>query len=335
MATMFEDPWKNIEPPTAIGVLNTRRVDSKGRWEFFWGRSADQRCLLVLKHSVASAQTRRIPNVQGISVAESQDEAGACALILGLEDGAHKDIFHHLCRDIISSTSNVESESDAVGRVLSRIWRWHHLLRGGPGGLLEEEQQRGLIGELLFLRERLLPNVSPIDAVTAWTGPLGSPKDFEVEQFGVEVKARRGTSRPFISISSEHQLDDGGTVGLFLSVREIGRASEDAQDGQSLTQVAKAVRNLLAADALAAELLDARLNASGFEWEADYSSTCWRVSRDRVYRVTNDFPRIVGSGLMSGVREVRYLISLAECEPFLEPEERLPRFIRRAVGDGP
>ena len=67
-----------------------------------------------------------------------------------------------------------------MSAALSRTWRWHHLLRGGRGTLLSPEEQKGLLGELFVLERLLLPRMDASSAVTAWRGPLGAPKDFEI-----------------------------------------------------------------------------------------------------------------------------------------------------------
>jgi hypothetical protein len=49
---------------------------------------------------------------------------------------------------------------------------------------------RGLIGELVVLERRVLPEFGPDDAVSAWTGPLGTPHDFQLPTgLKIEVKA--------------------------------------------------------------------------------------------------------------------------------------------------
>ena len=53
-----------------------------------------------------------------------------------------------------------------------------------------------MIGELLVLESVLLPHMEASAAVTAWRGPLGSPKDFEIGRVAIEVKARRGGATP-------------------------------------------------------------------------------------------------------------------------------------------
>ena len=47
----------------------------------------------------------------------------------------------------------------------------------------------------------------------------------------IEAKARRGPAKPFVTISSEYQLDTEGTEALFLHVVELDRAPRESHEG--------------------------------------------------------------------------------------------------------
>ena len=68
---------------------------------------------------------------------------------------------------------------------------WSSLLR--EKAMLSEGRQRGLIGELLILEKVLSFTENSLNAVTAWTGPLSLPQDFQFKSsIGIEVKTRAG-----------------------------------------------------------------------------------------------------------------------------------------------
>ena len=154
--------------------LRENFVDANLPWDFFWARGLDGRVLLTLSHATGSAPTTTLPRLRDIEVTLSPPDD------FKLLDSNQRDIFQTLCRDIISAAAQVESEAEAVSAALMRTWRWHHLLRGGRGTLLSPEEQRGLLGELFVLERLLLPRIDASSAVTAWRGPLGAPKDFEI-----------------------------------------------------------------------------------------------------------------------------------------------------------
>ena len=314
----IDDPWKELVAPETTDALSARRVDANMPWSFFWARGADRRHLLLLRHDGEASPTGRLPRLKGIETTLSEQEAdGSRLLALRLLDPAQRDIFHRLCLDIIASTASASSEVEAVAHTLTRTWRWHHLLRGGADGRLSIEEQKGLIGELLVLDELLLPVIPVIDALTAWRGPLGAPKDFEVGRVCIEAKARRGAATPHLAISSEYQLSTEGTDALFLHVAELSQAPADDPNAFCLTDVATRLRNRIASDdGAAADLFESLVIASGFDWSDSYSDFQFVAGPSRIYRVTERFPAITPALLTAAVSHVRYSIALSDCEPF-------------------
>ena len=315
---MGEDPWAEIDPPSIADSVAARRVDANLPWDFFWARGLDGSVLLTLRHATGSAPTTTLPRLRDIEVTLSPpDESDTQLLALRLLDSTQRDIFQTLCRDIISAAALAESEAGAVSAALMRTWRWHHLLRVGRGTLLSPEEQRGLLGELFVLERLLLPRIDASSAVTAWRGPLGAPKDFEIARVAIEAKTRRGGATPSLSITSESQLDEGGVDSLFLHVVELDEAPTDATNGVTLHDAAERIRGrLLSLDPGSSGILETRLSAAGYRVEDDYSSHRWLEGATRIYLVTGNFPRITSGEMRSGVSNVRYSVSLADCEPF-------------------
>jgi hypothetical protein len=316
--TTAEDPWTGLEPPASADIINAKRVDGKHPWNFFWARSVDRKCLLILQCAAASAPKGKLPKVKGIEVALSEaDSAGHTMVSLKLTDNQHRDIFHRLCLDIVQATSLARSEVEAGETFLARTWRWHHLLRGGGDSRLSAEGQKGLIGELLVLERYLIPAFGPADATGAWVGPTGSPKDFECGRIAIEAKARRGAARPYVVISSEFQLDTDGCDALFLYVVELDPAPGDSGAAFTLTDVARRISTVIAAEAPSVvERFEGQLVAAGFSWDDDYSSSRWLSGPHRFLHVTDNFPRITPVAYASGVERVRYDLSLVDCEQF-------------------
>lgn len=321
---MTDDPWQDLLPSPKADLLSARRVDAALPFGFFWAKGTDKRCLLLLQHRSPSSPTVRLPRLKGIEVTVSDgDGSGTSVLALRLLDSAQRDLFYRLCLDIVSSARGAVTEKEAVAATLSRTWRWHHLLRGGGDGRLSLEEQKGLIGELLVLK-RLLVAFSPHDAVQTWRGPLGAPKDFEIGRLSIEAKARRGAAVPYVAVSSEHQLDCTGVDVLLLYVHELDQAPLDNPEGATLSEVARGLHlSIVDADPGAAALFESLLTSAGFRWDDDYSDTKWLRGRELVYRVTAGFPSVTPACFPAGVVNVRYSVSLPDCEPFLLANEAL------------
>lgn len=315
---MGRDPWEEIDPPGIADSVAARRVDANLPWNFYWARGVDGRVLLTLRHATDSAPTARLPRLRDIEVSLSPpDESGTQILAFKLLDANQQDIFETLCKDIICAATLTESEAAAVSAALSRTWRWHHLLRGGSGTLLSPEEQKGLLGELFVLERLLLPRIDASSAVTAWRGPMGAPKDFQIARVAIEAKSRRGGATPSVYVTSESQLDESGVDSLFLYVVELDEAPMDSKQGVTLHDVAERIRGRLnSVNPGSTAILETRLSAAGYRIEDDYSGHRWLEGATHIYLVSGDFPRITSGEVRSGVSNVRYSVSLSDCEPF-------------------
>lgn len=325
------DPWRDIAQPERIDSVNAHRVSGSRRWSLFWGVNTEQNCLLMFRFQRGTEVPQGLPRLHGLTVEHHSPAADTDdVLTIRLLKGEHREIFHRLCVDIVGALGDARTEAEAVSRFVARTWRWHRLLRGGTDGRLNEEQQRGLLAELILLDTYLLPTLGVSQAVRSWNGPLGAPKDFEIGRICVEVKARRGSSSPHVVVSSEHQLDSAGVDVLFLHVAEIVAAVDDTTDALTITEAADRIRTTIsAADPVAADLFDARLFAVGFDWADDYSQWRWSRGPEHFFDVRDGFPRITSSALPSGVLKVRYSIALPDCEPFRVNPDDLLKLIRK------
>lgn len=315
-ATVSNDPWQGIAAPNASDSITAKRVDPSLKWDFFWGRSMDDKCLFALQHDADASPSGKLPRLRGIDVALTSPPGEAKRILLfKLQETAQRDIFERLCRDIVAASAGRETQKEAVATALTRTWRWHHLLRGGATGLLSSEEQKGLIAEL-FILERFILECFPADAaLPMWLGPLDAPKDFECAKICIEAKARRAAATPFVYVSSAEQLDISGVDALFLSVIELDQVSAGFTNALTLTDVAHQVQAKLQEQQAALLAYEDLLEAAGFRWSDDYSEFLWLEGTTRFYRVADDFPRISASTLDAGLSRVTYSLSLPSCAP--------------------
>ena len=331
-----DDPWSGIDsPPAGSSRINARRVALDTPWNLYWAVDSDRNVLLILQHGGGIARPRRLPKFRGLRV-EAQPANGGTdeRIVIRLTDREQRDIFLRFCRDVMDATALAKTEEQAVARFLARTWRWHRLLQGSRDSRLGDEEQKGLIGELVVLERRLFPVLRALDAVRSWTGPLDTPRDFEISRIHVEAKAR-GRATPRVTISSEHQLaSSAGADQLFLHVTEVAIAPQGAAGAVTVTGMANRIRSLLAGQDMAAvDLFESRLDAVGFDWADDYSDKPWLIGDESLYEVREGFPRITPATVPNGAGDVRYTISLPECETFRIALDALATAVSGAMDD--
>ena len=329
------DPWRQINPPADLALINARRVDPSARWDLFWGVDNRRNPLLVLQHGKGLMASRRLPKLRGLRVETLPgDRDNHERIVIRLIDQEQREIFLQFCRDIVDATMLANNEEQAVQHFLTRTWRWHRLLQLGRDRRLSDQEQRGLIGELVVLVRHMLPALGATAAVRSWTGPLESPHDFELSQVHVEAKAR-SSSLPVVRISSEFQLDSSNANTLFLHVTEVTTATKKADNASTLSDFANMVRGRISgADITAVDLLEQRLAAAGFDWSDNYTDKPWTVGDASVYEIGEGFPRITPTMCPAGVSNVGYAIRLADCKRFLVDSSTLRTTISEVADDG-
>ncbi len=303
------NPWYGLE----AGKIDTRRVDASARWNWFWAVMPRNDMALVLQLSELPDPLPDLPKLRNLEI-RFQTLPGGPILYVRLKDSAQLELFETLCRDVMAAGELANTEAEALERAIGRTFRWHYLLRGGKLEALTEESQKGLIGEIEILK-LLMASLGAKPALTAWTGPSGAPKDFELKADCIEVKARRGASQPFVKIASEHQLADVPDRRLWLSVLAVDKVQHP--HGRTLTEYVCEVTELLERTEPSAIMdWDLHLVDAGYDTLHDYSAWRWIVSSPEFHSVTEGFPRIIAP-VPLGVSGVTYALALSACTPFL------------------
>lgn len=301
---MISEHWKNLAPDEAL------RVDSAGKFDFFWVRIEQNIPGLMLKLQSQPAPTVRLPKLKNLII-RFQRMADGWAFVIGLKERGQIELFETLCRDVVAAGEAAENLEGAFHRAVLRTNRWHHLLRGGRAEGLTVEEQRGLVGELAFLGE-LAREIGPDTAIEAWKGPIGSPKDFEFIGCCVEVKTRRSAAKPFIAITSAEQLSDIDEGRLFLSVVNIESAI--GPKGMTLHEYVNSTAALFENYGNTFNLWEEKIGSTGYDADNEYDGRRWVLGKRTVYEVVDGFPRV--PSLLPGISQVRYSVAIDACVPY-------------------
>lgn len=303
-----DTPWSGLE----VGKTDTRRVSASARWNWFWAVMPRADVALVLQLNELPKPAPDLPKLRNLEI-RFQTLPGGPILYIRLKDSAQLELFETLCRDVMAAGGLAETEPEALERAIGRTFRWHYLLRGGKPEVLSEEAQKGLIGEIEVLK-LLIAALGARPALSAWTGPSGAPKDFELRSDCIEVKARRGASQPFVRITSEHQLADVPERRLWLGVLAVDKVQPP--HGRTLTERVDEVTDLLERTEPSAIMdWDLHLADAGYDALHDYAHWRWIVSTPEFHAVTDGFPRIAAP-VPLGVAGVTYALALSACTPF-------------------
>ena len=188
----MSNPWEEIKTP--LSNYNVRRADAEHPYDFFWAKDVSGDYLFIFQCDSEISFPNKIPALAGVEVLLPKNEKdNKTRLILKLTSRDDWDIFHSLCRDLVSATASSPNEETVAVVIVRRLERWHLFLKKNRPKLMSEAEQKGLIGELLFLKDYIFPQYAISDALSFWQGPSGASQDFNIGDFAVEVKCQIGT----------------------------------------------------------------------------------------------------------------------------------------------
>lgn len=274
-------------------------------------------CVYVAINKTTEANISDFSNLQEIQVDlfASPNEADKNILIFKLLNFEHKDIFAVLCEDLIASISEETNEKRIIHEVLNRFEKWKSLFNKiGLQGLTPEEQ-RGLFGELYFLRKFLQTNNDYVAVVSTWIGTEKQIRDFQSSSWAVEVKTTHGNNHQKVHISSERQLDTSNLENLFLYHISL---EQQQNSGETLNDIVDSITDILRDETIALNKFKSKIYEAGyFDLQRNlYETIGYQIRQDVFYKVENDFPRIEENDIRIGVGDVKYSIILSQCASF-------------------
>jgi len=286
-------------------------------------------CVYVAISETTEVNISNFSNLQEIQVDlyASPNEKGKNILIFKLLNFEHKDIFAVLCEDLIASIASETNEKKLIREILNRFEKWKSLFNKiGLQGLSPEEQ-RGLFGELYFLRRFLQSGNDFLSIVNTWVGTEKQVRDFQSNSWAVEVKTTHGNNHQKVNISSERQLDISNLEHLFLyhiSLEQLQNSEE------TLNDIVDSVTEILKTETIALNKFKSKLYEVGyFDLQRNlYDAIGYHIRQDIVYKVENDFPRIEENDIRAGVGDVKYSIILSQCTPYVIDETTVFRTIK-------
>ena len=241
-----------------------------------------------------------------------------CELNIYLLDNDLKDIFSLFIQNILEDITESLTENEAITKTLNVISKWKKLFDKINFNGLTIEQQKGLIGELLFFKYLLIKNKTASSILNAWTGADFEDKDFVFGSIGVEIKLT-SSKNPKIKITSERQLDAENLRKLFLI---LYTTEEVKENGFSLNSLVQQTRQSISTND-DRNFFNERLLFVGYrEDDREHYNKMYSLKKTFGFTVTNDFPKIIKSQLPLGIYNTSYSIELSAAEKFtLELEE--------------
>lgn len=252
----------------------------------------------------------RISSSDVIAVEQYKD-GDLLTLRFSLENNELLEYFCTFCQDLLDSVKVTSEDETAYHTLRSRYYSWRQLFRPDNARLTEAEIM-GLIGELLFLKDYMIPERGIDVALESWMGPEKTHKDFSDEKDWFEVKTI-SFGKESVRISSIEQLDSD--IDGTLVVYELEKMSPSFE-GIRLNQLVNSIIALLV-NTSQKETFMAKLQLFGFDFSNENDNLVFALRNERIYKVDSvNFPRVHRALLPDAISRVQYELLLTEIEPF-------------------
>ena len=287
-----------------------RRIESDYKVNIFLGyNDFGQMSMVITEPGIASY----VKSSKLINVSLSRREDGKMALTFDLLDNSFSSMFIIFCKDIIEVCEK-GGPSYAISNALVRWKYWKEMFGKTKNSILEKREIKGLIGELIELRDHFLRDYDEKSAVACWMGPLAGHKDFEIADTWYEVKSVNENAIQ-VQISSLEQLESD--IDGHLVVVRLEDTSEASYNALNLNSVVASVFEKLE-DAESRELFTTRLDNMGYTFSEDYEVICFSYKGTEYYSVKEGFPRLTRGNVEDGIGNASYTIILGGISKYRE-----------------
>lgn len=227
--------------------------------------------------------------------------------VLCTKDGT-QELFETFAADIISALDPTDRSSSKCifATLISRLRSWQEFMKRPRTGLLTVEEQTGLFGELVFVKEMIAQSDDPSNILNSWVGPLRADQDFHIGAGAVEIKSTISSDGFPASIQSIGQLDDDVRQPLYIGTLKI----DIHEDGTSLPMLVESLREHFVRKGVGGRFR-ARLEQSGyFNEHAEHYPRKLHSKNIQFLLVSDGFPRLTPASLGGVLLKAQYKIDI-------------------------
>ena len=248
----FQEMINEVENPEPSSSFKLRLV-SVEPISIFAGIDSNsmQRILVIVagKENWDQEQIKSLPKWKGMSLnfnfyAKIGPYENQYFLFIKQEEGYDTDVFEAVLQNIVEVLSAKKESDDLYPIVYRTLEKWKNFFSKGGFKKLNDEQQRGLFGELYYIKTWMSKNPGhPPTLIEGWEGPLSGRVDFIHSRRGIEIKTSIKKIGKRVKISNENQLlltEAIDSIYLYICFMEKSRTH-----GISLHHMVQTVRELI------------------------------------------------------------------------------------------
>lgn len=286
-----------------------RRTDSNYKVNIFLGYNENGQMSMVVTEPGKVVKTK---SSKVIDVNLKRREDGKLALTFDLLDDTYETMFVVFCKDVIVACE-VAGKEVAIATALKRWKYWKDMFGKQKSVLLDKSEIKGLIGELIQLKQFINEHDSET-AIKSWMGPLLGHKDFELFNTWYEVKSVNEAAIQ-VTISSLEQLESN--VDGHLVVIRLEDTNTLPVDAINLNKIVLEITDLIN-DPDIMNMFCTKLDSVGYISDPAYDEVNFLYKGTHRYLVNDKFPRLRRETVGDAIGNVKYTILFEGITRFLE-----------------
>lgn len=289
-----------------------QRIGSEYKSDVFLGYSDAGDMSMVIADYSAPA---KVDSSKLIEVLLTQRVDGKKALTFNLLDNAYDTMFIVFCKDIIMECEKVD-RNKTISSAINRWNYWKELFGKKKRTLLNKAEIKGLIGELIELKEYFIPKYGEYDAIVSWMGPLYGHKDFEIYDTWYEIKTI-SVNAIQVEISSLEQLES--VIEGHLAIVRVEDTSAKMEGAINLNGIVVEIADSIKSQ-VDLDMFRTRLDNVGYSMDPEYENNCFLYKGAEIYTVNALFPKILRSDISTSIVNAKYSILIDGIAKFKEEE---------------
>lgn len=269
----------------------------------------DENGLYAMEYVGDFIVNKKIQSSSVISINHYKTPTGEKSIVFSLVDNRWMNQFITFCNDVCKQTENLQKNSSkGYEAVCNAYFVWQKMFKG-QSDILGESEIKGLIGELLYLKDFIIPEYGPTRSIEAWSGTDKTRKDFSIDNTWYEIKTI-DVGKPTVKITSIEQLDSSteGTLAVF-QVEKMAPSF----NGVNLNSLAESIITMFTS-LQDKDVFISKLNKAGYFPNTDYEEYVYDVKDLTEYCVNNSFPRLKKDSIPVAVASASYELLLSELE---------------------
>ena len=287
-----------------------QRIDSEYHVNIFLGYNESGQMSMVITENGKESD---IKSSKVINVKMTRRDDNKLAFSFDLLDNSYTSMFIIFCKDIILTCEKAGRDM-AISSALIRWKYWKEMFGKSKQNILEKIAIKGLIGELIVLRDYFMQTKDENTAIASWLGPLLGHKDFEIDKTWYEIKTINQNSVS-VTISSLEQLESD-FEGHLVIVRLEDTSTVSSKSININQIVISIVEKITDPDNMNLFLM--KLGNVGYEFDTEYENYNFMYKGKETYIVGNEFPRLRRKEINQSIGNVKYTIMINGIMQFRE-----------------